>query len=346
MDFGSLFPRFDFGDVVGRTLVNEIVEPVGEEQMRVPTPRNERGLRRVVVGEIVLGNGDGFALRKVAEVLVFEGVRVVFRMSRDKNLFSLLGGNGVDARLLGGGEDFQILDLFDILAKYRRVAGLGHHEYIVEATEENGAFVIEGMGEDAEHLGGHEVFLNAVMVVKPCLRPPTDVKGTVDVGLAPLHDFAEFGPVIHFLEGDMFDGRARDDHAVEFLVFDLIEGLIEGEQVFFRDVFGLMGARMNELHFDLQGGIPEKSGKLRFRFDLFWHKIENEYTQRTDILRDGAGFRHDENILVFQRLNRRQIVGNLDRHNLSPKEILEVQTSCPLSKALITLCRGEISERR
>ena len=59
-------------EIVGRGLVDEVVQPVGEQQVRVGTPCDERGLGVVVVGEVVLRNGDGQAERLVAVVFALE----------------------------------------------------------------------------------------------------------------------------------------------------------------------------------------------------------------------------------------------------------------------------------
>ena len=53
---------FDLRDIVGRGLVNEIVEPVTEQQVGMAPPAHDGLLGVVVVGEIVDGEGIGDAL--------------------------------------------------------------------------------------------------------------------------------------------------------------------------------------------------------------------------------------------------------------------------------------------
>ena len=86
-------------DVVRCALVYKIVQPVGKEQMRMPSPRYDRGLFRVVIGEIIDGDCNGFALRKITLVFVLQGVCVVFRMPRNENLSAVFGANCIHARL-------------------------------------------------------------------------------------------------------------------------------------------------------------------------------------------------------------------------------------------------------
>ena len=69
------------------------------------------------------------------------------------------------------------------------------------------------------------------MIVKPGLRPPTDMQGRINVGFAPFHNFAEFFPILDLLKGQQLYRRAGDNHAVKPLVPNLTEGFIEFEQV-------------------------------------------------------------------------------------------------------------------
>ena len=109
-----LLAFFYFFDIVRSALVYEIVQPIRKEQMRVPTPRNERGLADIVVWEVVDGDFNRFSLRQISKIFVFQGVRVVFRMARDKDLPSVFRGKGIYARILRRGENFQFFYLFDI----------------------------------------------------------------------------------------------------------------------------------------------------------------------------------------------------------------------------------------
>ena len=67
------------------------------------------------------------------------------------------------------------LTFFDHFSKLKRA-------YLQSMT------IVQVMGIDAEQLLGQGMLLNAVVVVKPRLGAPADVKRGVDVGLAPLHE--------------------------------------------------------------------------------------------------------------------------------------------------------------
>lgn len=92
-----LFFCFDFFNVVGSTLVNEIVKPIRIQEICVSAPRNDRRFGRVVVRIIVFGDFDRFALRNVAVVFEFQRFGVVFRMSRNENLPSVFRADRIHA---------------------------------------------------------------------------------------------------------------------------------------------------------------------------------------------------------------------------------------------------------
>ena len=65
------------------------------------------------------------------------------------------------------------------------------------------------------------------MIVQACLGTPADVKRRMHMSLAPLHDEGQLIPVINLFEFHIFHRSAGDDHAIEFLAADLIEGHIK-----------------------------------------------------------------------------------------------------------------------
>ena len=151
-------------------------------------------------------------------------------------------------------------------------------------------------------------------MVKPRLRAPADVHGAVDVGLGPLHDLAKLLPIVHLLKVQKLYGGTRDDHAVVFLVADVVKGLVEGEEMLLRRVLGLVGLSADEGQLDLQGGISQDSRDLRFGLDLFGHEIEKHDTQRTDVLGNGSRLGHHKDIFIGKGLHGRQIIGDFNGH--------------------------------
>ena len=51
-------------------------------------------------------------------------------------------------------------------------------------------------------------FRDSVMIIQPGLRSPANMKSAVNVRFTPLHNIAEFFPVIDFFKLHLFDRRA------------------------------------------------------------------------------------------------------------------------------------------
>ena len=64
-------------------------------------PGDERGARGIITGEIVLRHMGINALVYIADVLVFQGVRVVLRVAGNEDLPPALGRGRVESRLTG-----------------------------------------------------------------------------------------------------------------------------------------------------------------------------------------------------------------------------------------------------
>ena len=81
-----LFNWYNIVKIIWGFLVNTVVEPVAEHKICMTAPNEMRGLRWVVVGEIVLWDGDVQPFFLVAEILAAEGEAVILGVSRDKEL--------------------------------------------------------------------------------------------------------------------------------------------------------------------------------------------------------------------------------------------------------------------
>ena len=304
----------DGHDVIGCRLVDEVVEPVAEQQMSMSTPADNGLLGVVIVGEIICGRIDGQSQVLVPDVLPVQGVGVVLRVSGDENLPSLLVHDAVDASLIRGGHDLQSLGGSDVLPEDGGVAGMGNPEFIVKATQQDGALVVRPMGEYAEELLLQLVLGNAVVIVKARLGAPADVEGGMDIGLAPLHDPAQLRPVVHRFKLHQLHRCAGDDHAVEFAILQLIEGLVEGQKMLRGHILGLVGGHLHELQMHLQRGVAQESGELGLRNDLGGHQIQHHDLKRSDLLGFCPGLVHDEDIFFFQGLRGREVIGDLNGH--------------------------------
>ena len=137
------------------------------------------------------------------------------------------------------------------------------------------------------------------------------------MGLAPLHNLSQLLPVIHLLKGQVFHRCAGDDHAVEFPILQLIEGLVEGQQMLLRRILGSVAGHHHQLQMHLQGGVAQNPAQLGLCDDFCGHQVQQHDFQRPDMLGLGPGLLHDENVLFFQGLRRREIVGYLNWHAVS-----------------------------
>ena len=117
----------------------------------------------------------------------------------------------------------------------------------------------------------------------------------------PIQDVGQFGPVVHFFEGQQFHRRAGDDKAVELLAAHLGKGFVVGDQVLGRDVLRLVRGGVQQGHFHLQRRVAQQAQQLGLGGDLGGHQVEDGDAQRADILVAGACFAHHEDIFAFQR---------------------------------------------
>ena len=121
------------------------------------------------------------------------------------------------------------------------------------------------MFKNAAHLFGKFIFWNAVVVIQTGLRTPADMQGGMDMGFGPFHDLTQFIPVVHIFKVHQFDGGAGDNEAVILFVANFIKGAVKGEQVVFRCVGGFVGFGLDEVDFNLQGGVGKAARKSAFR---------------------------------------------------------------------------------
>ena len=84
-----------------------------------------------------------------------------------------------------------------------------------------------------------------------------------------------------------------------------------------RGILGPMAGYHHQLQMNLQGGIAQDPAQLGLGDDLRGHQVQQHNFQRADMLGLGPGLLHDENVLVFQGLRRREIVGYLNWHAVS-----------------------------
>ena len=139
-------------------LINEVVQPVAEQQICVGTPGDHRLPGRIIIRIVMFGNMNRLILGKVTQVFLLQGVGIVFRVPHDKELLMMFCINGIDAGLCGGGKDPQARDSLNILAEDGGVPGMGSVKDIVKPAEQNALPVVYRMRIDAEQLFGQGCF--------------------------------------------------------------------------------------------------------------------------------------------------------------------------------------------
>nr|WP_250854787.1 hypothetical protein [Escherichia coli] len=78
------------------------------------------------------------------------------------------------------------------------------------------------MLENSEGLAGKLVLRHRMEVMEGRLSGPADGQAAVDVGLRPLEDHPQLGPVADLFERQALDRSACDDEAVEALGADAL----------------------------------------------------------------------------------------------------------------------------
>jgi hypothetical protein len=87
------------------------------------------------------------------------------------------------------------------------------------------------MLKDAEKLFGQRVLADAVVMPERGKCAPAHMKRGINMSETPVEDAFELFPIIHFVKIELFHGRAGNDHAVEALGFDLVEGFVKRLQM-------------------------------------------------------------------------------------------------------------------
>jgi hypothetical protein len=140
---GLIYPGLlgDLIEVIGRRLVDVVVDPVAVKVIAVRPPLQKRALGGIVVREIVERNIDVQTLADVTVILIAQGVAVILRMAHDKEASAVTGHAEQYARLGGFRQDLEILAGVDGLCGDLCIAAVGNQEIVVE-TADNGLFSV------------------------------------------------------------------------------------------------------------------------------------------------------------------------------------------------------------
>ncbi len=126
--------------------------------------------------------------------------------------------------------------------------------------------------------------------------------------IGPVHYPHHLVPVIYLFEFEMFNGRTRDYQAVKLVMGNVIKSLVERVEMLSGCILRKVHAGVYQGDLHLQGCIGKEPQYLRFRRDLNWHKVEDQYLQGPDILMNRPGLLHNEYVLVFKDPDCRKII--------------------------------------
>ena len=170
------------------------------------------------------------------------------------------------------------------------------------------------MTEDTRELLCELIFRYSEMMVQARLRTPADMHSGIHVGQAPVHHSGELLPVVDFLKRHILNRRAGDNHAVEALIPELVEGFVKSLQVSRGDMAADVAGHLHQGDVNLQRCIAEQTQELVFRFDLGGHQVDNHNFERTNVLCDSTLVRHDKDIFAFQYFISGKIRRNTNGH--------------------------------
>ena len=170
------------------------------------------------------------------------------------------------------------------------------------------------MAEDTRELLCELIFRYSEMMVQARLRTPADMHGGINVGQAPVHHGGKLLPIVNLFKRHILNRRTGDNHAVEALIPELVEGFVKSLQVSRGDMAADVAGHLHQSDINLQRRVAEQTQKLILRFNLGGHQVDNHDFERTNVLCDSALVRHDKDIFAFQYFISGKIRRNTNGH--------------------------------
>ena len=183
------------------------------------------------------------------------------------------------------------------------MAAVRHVELVIEAPENGQRGHERVLLEDAEHLFVQFIFGNAVVMVKPSLRRPANIKGRGDMRPRPVENLRNFIPVVHLFVFQMFHRRPCDNHSIKLFILHQLKVPVKGFHVFNGGILVCVAFHLHESDFNLQRRIGKQANQVCFSRDFQRHQVQNDNAQRTDVLRGSPRIVYDEDVFLFQQLN-------------------------------------------
>ena len=167
---------------------------------------------------------------------------------------------------------------------------VGHHEDIVDIAEQRAFRPELPMGEDAENLCIHSIFPDTMEVVQSRLRSPADIERGGYVGMCPIENALQLGPVGDFFEFHLLQGGSGDDETVVMLRRHVAERSVKGIHMGLRSVFRHMALHLHPVEPYGIGGVGKYPYKVGLGINLDGHQVEDRYPYGTLQADIGVGY--------------------------------------------------------
>ena len=191
------------------------------------SPCKKRSFIRIIIREIINGNIYVIPYSLIPVIFILKSHAIIFGMTGDKYLMSVLCHCQIYACCLRLGKDRKLGTCFKQFRRCIRMSGMRSQEYVIESSYKRNLPVQHSVLKHSEKLSGKLSFIDTVVMIKSRLCSPADMENAGNMGIRPVKYLNRLLPVIHLFERYIFNGGTGYDHSVEFLVFDLIERNIE-----------------------------------------------------------------------------------------------------------------------
>ncbi len=191
---------------------------------------------------------------------------------------------------------------------------MGGVKNIVKPSQKFCMLYVYRVGKNPEHFFVEGIFGYIVVVIKPCLSCPADMKGGKNIMGAPFHYFLELIPVLNLFKIKLLHRRSCNDKAVKLFIFYIAESIVKLFQMLARGVSAFIGLCLKKNRFYLQRRVSQQPHKLCLCRDLCRHKVENSYPQRPYILVKCPVFSHCKDIFAVKNFTCRKVVRYFYRH--------------------------------
>ena len=124
-------------DKIRGLLVYEVVQPIGEQQIRARPPGAGRRFRVVIPREIIPGQLNRESFVFVSQIFVTQSIRIIFGMSGDEDLPAVIRRNRVNSGFLALRENLERRTLSYVFLDDSRMARMRYQKIVVKTAEQD-----------------------------------------------------------------------------------------------------------------------------------------------------------------------------------------------------------------